>query len=284
MKPFKLSHKIADYQIYAIHDGAISFDAEKLFSVADEKDATFKPIEAHKISIPVNVFLLIGNGKKIMVDTGAGENFGSMYESQLLKQLALFPIKPEEITDIYLTHVHNDHSGGLTINNNRVFKNAVIHVHENELEYWLNDQNLEQARTDVLSPNKNSFINARKALSLYVEQQQIKAFNAQSNFSKGFSLIEMFGHTPGHSLLQLSDSKNTIIFCADMIHSAELQFENPKLHDGFDIDKKKGIENRLNFYKKIADEKIAIAGTHLPYPGVGKLVKEGNSYIFDVKN
>lgn len=201
-------------------------------------------IAAQQIRIPVNVFLLIGHGKKIMIDTGAGENFGSIYKSQLPEQLALIPVKPEEITDIYLTHVHNDHTGGLILSDNRIFKNAVVHVHENELEYWLNNENLEQARTDVLSPNKNSFINAKKALAPYVKHHQIKTFNAESDLSKGLSLIEMFGHTPGHSLFQLSDPTSSLIFCADMVHCAELQFKTPHLQDGFDIDKWKGIENR----------------------------------------
>lgn len=271
---------IAGYDIYTLFDGDIRFDAEKLFSVVNPETGNNQSIATQKINIPVNVFLLIGNGKKILIDTGAGENFGPLYQSQLLVQMSFISINPEEITDIYLTHVHNDHTGGLILNNERVFKNAMIHLHENELQYWLNKTNLKRARTDVLSPNKKSFINAQKALSPYLDNNQIQTFNSNTNFPKGFTLVEMFGHTPGHSLFQISDPKCTLIFCADMVHSSELQFKNPNLQDGFDIDKDKGLVERLRFYSEMADSEIHLAGNHLPYPGLGRLIKEGNSYVF----
>lgn len=271
---------IAGYQIFSVYDGSVTFDAEKLFSLTDETNASTKPVEAQKISIPVHVFLLTGHNRKILIDTGAGENFGPTYQSELIQNLLLLDIKSEQITDIYLTHIHNDHTGGLTLNGHPIFENAVVHVHQNELAYWLNPQNREAARTDVLSPNKQSFINAQKALEPYQIANKIRTFNAASVFPEGFSLIEMFGHTPGHSLFRLSDDVNTLIFCADMVHNAELQFSTPELLDGFDIDTVKGLENRLHFYEKMSHEMHYLAGAHLPSPGIGQLKKVDTRYTF----
>jgi hypothetical protein len=75
--------------------------------------------------------------KLILVDTGAGELLGPKLD-KLPDSLRAAGVQPEQITDILLTHIHPDHSGGLTVGGRRVFPNATVHVNKLELDYWTN--------------------------------------------------------------------------------------------------------------------------------------------------
>lgn len=256
------------YKIYSIFDMAVQIDAANIFSLAHPTP----------IDIPVNVFLLLGGSRKILIDTGGGSNFGPSTKSSLPSGLKTLGLRPSDITDIYLTHIHNDHTGGLVQGHQRVFEQAAIHVHQNELDFWLNDENLTQAKAGVLSASENSFLNAREALTLYLNRHQIRPFTASSTFPPGWRLTEMFGHTPGHSLFTISGGARPLTFCADMVHSAELQFQTPTLFDGFDIDRQKGLSQRLTFYEQASKQRCYLAGAHLPYPGIGILKKLDKHY------
>jgi glyoxylase-like metal-dependent hydrolase (beta-lactamase superfamily II) len=86
------------------------------------------------------------DNKLILVDTGAGELLGPELD-KLPDSLGSVGVQPEQITDILLTHIHPDHSGGLTVGGRTVFPNATVHVNKLELDYWTNKSLGEKLRS-----------------------------------------------------------------------------------------------------------------------------------------
>lgn len=84
----------------------------------------------------VNAFLILAQNRRILVDTGSGKLLGPTV-NKLVASLEGAGVKPGDITDILLTHIHGDHSGGLTVDGKRVFPSATVHVNRVEAEFWL---------------------------------------------------------------------------------------------------------------------------------------------------
>ena len=107
-------------------------DAQKMIVDA------FGPDKGRKTS--VNTFLIYSGGRLALVDTGCGDYMadtgGKMFEN-----LKAAGIKPDDIDTILLTHMHPDHSAGLSDRNSwpPFFPNAELVFHENELAHWEDD-------------------------------------------------------------------------------------------------------------------------------------------------
>jgi glyoxylase-like metal-dependent hydrolase (beta-lactamase superfamily II) len=87
--------------------------------------------EALPVELSINCFLIYTGAQNILVDTGAGELFGSM-SGQLVVNLRAAGYQPEDIDAILLTHIHGDHSGGLSIGGRRIFPKAFVYVDQRD--------------------------------------------------------------------------------------------------------------------------------------------------------
>jgi glyoxylase-like metal-dependent hydrolase (beta-lactamase superfamily II) len=147
------------------------------------------------------------NGKKILIDTGIGSNqnqkFFDIYQPS--NQFD-FSVLSEEITDVFLTHLHFDHCGGAMVGNNPTFKNAT---------YWSNEIHWNSA----IHPNpkeKNSFLkeNFIDLPISFIPHQEVD-FQWLERISIRFN----FGHTQAMMLLWIESDIGSLIYCADTIPS-----------------------------------------------------------------
>src|SRR5258708_1380838 len=128
---------IGDINVTALSDGTVglqildglllnakSGEVEKLLAYNYQKS----PIDA-----TINAFLVRLNGKLILIDAGSAELVGPT-ANKLPDSLRSVGVQPQQITDIFLTHIHPDHSGGLMEGNKMVFPNATVHVDKREVE------------------------------------------------------------------------------------------------------------------------------------------------------
>jgi glyoxylase-like metal-dependent hydrolase (beta-lactamase superfamily II) len=133
--------KIGDIVVTAISDGYLDGNLEVMRNVDVEKahqilkDA-FRP--ARRTS--VNTFLIHSKGRMAIVDTGSG-NYLQPTAGLVQRNLAAAGIDPKSIDTVLLTHMHPDHSAGLTdmSNGQLLFPNAELVMHENEPAHWFDD-------------------------------------------------------------------------------------------------------------------------------------------------
>jgi glyoxylase-like metal-dependent hydrolase (beta-lactamase superfamily II) len=90
------------------------------------RDAMARAHQALPIELSINAFLINTGSALVLVDTDAGELFGP--RGRLIANLRASGYQPEQIDAVLLTHIHGEHSGGLSIGGQRVFPNADIYV------------------------------------------------------------------------------------------------------------------------------------------------------------
>ena len=130
--------KIGDIIVTAVSDGYLDGTLDVMRNVDIEKarqilSDAFRP--ARRTS--VNTFLIRSKGRIAIVDTGSG-NYLQPTAGFVQRSLAAAGIDPKSIDTVLLTHMHPDHSAGLTdmSNGQLLFPNAELVMHENELAHW----------------------------------------------------------------------------------------------------------------------------------------------------
>src|SRR5712672_3274738 len=130
--------KIGKIDVTSLSDGTGGFFV--LDKLAKPKRAEAEKLMAKSwvkqpVDTSVNAFLIKLPGHTILVDTGTGDLLGPKF-AKVPDSLRASGVKPEDITDILVTHIHPDHTGGLTIGGKMVLPTAPVHVNKRELDFW----------------------------------------------------------------------------------------------------------------------------------------------------
>lgn len=267
---------VGDVRVTSLSDGTVRIPAPHLLHTAKPEEV--KELLAAGYASPeypasVNAYLLELPGHLVLVDAGTAELYGPTL-GKLPTSLRNAGFSPDQITDIFLTHIHTDHSGGLVQNGKRVFPNAVVHVEERELDYWMNPAN----ETSVPAYQKRLFTEAAAKIPPYQQSGQIKTFHGPTEFFPGFRAIPAPGHTPGHTFYSLESNGEKIVFWGDIVHVAEVQLVDPAVTIEFDTDEQAAAAQREKAFADAAAKGYLIAPAHVAFPGVGHLRKDGAGY------
>ena len=166
--------------------------------------------------------LLIEEGdKKILIDTGYGNKQNEKFFSHvhlnggegLVEGLANRGIKPEEITDVIITHMHTDHCGGCVIKDE---KNGEYKLLFENANHWVSREHWEWA----INPNyreADAFLK-ENIMPIY-ESGKLKYANENTVISESISIKIYNGHTLGQIIPYIKYKDKTIIFCADQFPS-----------------------------------------------------------------
>jgi glyoxylase-like metal-dependent hydrolase (beta-lactamase superfamily II) len=269
--------KIGAVPVIALSDGTLAFPADELLLNA-------KPGEIHRLLneafdpaplASVNAYLVFLPGKIILIDTGAetllGPTLGKMPAS-----FKAAGIKPTDITDVFLTHIHPDHAGGLMIGDHKVFPNAVVHVEKADLDYWL-DPSAATSAPELIKP---FFAQAELKLRPYLRDGQVQPFHGATEFFSGFRATPAPGHTPGHTCYILESAGQKIMFMGDTTHVMNIQFSDPGIAVKFDSDPTQAVTQRRLEFAGAVQEKYLLAFTHVSFPGVGHLRQAGEHFVW----
>lgn len=225
------------------------------------------------INASINAFLIRLAGRLILVDAGSAELVGPT-TNKLPDSLRAVGVQPEQITDIFLTHIHPDHSGGLMEGNKKVFPNAIIQVDIREVTYWFDKSIAETAA----EPLKTFFSQVDPKVKPYLDSGQLKTFDGATEFFPGFRSQPAYGHTPGHSLYVLENAGEKLVFCGDLGHVEAIQFDDPSVCIKFDSDSVTAAEQRKKTFADAAEHRYLLAFAQVSFPGVGHVRKEGDHY------
>ena len=217
-----------------------------LFS--DASDSLFASLNLPDgIPASVSTFLLQIDGKNILFDAGLGA-FGG----QTMNRMAALGVNPDDINLVYLTHFHVDHIAGMITkdsegNDVKVFKNAGVYAGKVEYDAWMNDI------------PKNDL--QKMVMGIYKDSLHLFAFG--DSLPHGVLALDAVGHTPGHTAFQFSN----LLVVGDLMHGYALQKDHPEINSNYDMDKEKSIESRKRIMQHAHDNKLLMAGMHLPPPG-----------------
>lgn len=216
-------------KIYPIEAGNFKLDGGAMFGVVPKTiwNKTNPADQNNLIDIAARCMLIEDGNRLILIDTGMGdkqsEKFFGYYslwgDHSLDKSLAKYGFHRDEVTDVFMTHLHFDHCGGSVIwNKDRTgyevaFKNAT---------FWSNDNHWEWA-TKPNPREKASFLSEN--ILPMLESGQLKFINrpeADFGFSKelNFDIFYVDGHTEKQMIPYIRYNGKTIVFCADLLATA----------------------------------------------------------------
>lgn len=226
-------------------------ESEKLNPISLFGDVSDSLVESlnmpEGIPASISTFLLQVDGKNILFDAGLGAFGGKM-----LSRLAALGINADNIDIVYLTHFHVDHIAGLVEKDaagidTKAFKNASIYAGKVEYDAWM-----EHIPKNDLQ---------KMVMELYRDSLHLFAFG--DSLPHGVLAIDAIGHTPGHTAFQVSN----LLIIGDLMHGYALQKDHPEINSNYDMDKEKSIESRKRIMQYAKDNKLLMAGMHLPPPG-----------------
>lgn len=216
-------------KIYPIEAGNFKLDGGAMFGVVPKTiwNKTNPADQNNLIDIAARCMLIEDGNRLILIDTGMGdkqsEKFFGYYslwgDHSLDKSLAKYGFHRDEVTDVFMTHLHFDHCGGSVIwNKDRTgyevaFKNAT---------FWSNDNHWEWA-TKPNPREKASFLSEN--ILPMLESGQLKFINrpnADFGFSQelNFDIFYVDGHTEKQMIPHIRYNGKTIVFCADLLATA----------------------------------------------------------------
>ena len=256
---------LGDIEVTALNDGNFMMPVAKVLT--NIKPETLKSDLAKNYLPPeivptsVNGFLVNTGTKLVLIDTGAGKLFGPTL-GNLLASLKASGYTPEQVDEIYITHSHGDHIGGLSADGKPVFPNAVLRMSKTEGEFGLKDES------------------GKSMIQPYVTAGHFKPFEGDVELVPGVRSVNRPGHTPGHSTYVVESKGQKLVLWGDTMHVAAAQFPDPTVTANFDSDSKLAMPARQKIFAEAAANGEWVAGAHLSFPGIGHLRAEGKGYVF----
>ncbi|WDF72560.1 MBL fold metallo-hydrolase [Novosphingobium sp. KACC 22771] len=264
---------VGRFEVTALLDGTHPFPSDKvaLGATSDQVAAALKDafLPLHYEGM-INAFLVNMDGRLVLIDAGAGNLYGK--DGGGLKRAILAAgYAPEQIDDVFITHLHEDHVGGLMLDGQPVFAKAIIHIPRKDGEFWLDSRNAAGVN-DLLKP---FFPAVQKVVAPYQQSGRVLFFDAGAALLPGLTPMAAAGHTPGHTAYLLEDGGQTMLLWGDTVHMAPVQFPDPKVAIRYDWNAAMAIAAREKLMARAAAQGWLVAGAHISFPGIGHIRRKG---------
>lgn len=212
-------------KISVINTGLFKLDGGAMFGVVPKRLwQRLNPPDENNMCTWAMRCLLIENGdQKILIDCGIGdkqdEKFRSHFEphgtDNLLASIADKGLQAEDITDVFLTHLHFDHCGGAVTKN---ADGSLVPTFPNAT-YWSNKKHFDWA----MNPNPRERASFLKENIVPLQEAGVLKFVDEENNKNVFENIDVkfvYGHTEAMMALYIHHSDFTLVYCADVIPSS----------------------------------------------------------------
>jgi len=271
------SIRIGELTGIALKDGGLEFPNDnKILAVGKTPEdvaavLTANGLPTDKLNLTISPLLVKAAGRTLLFDTGAGTNFGPS-AGELSKSLADAGIQADQVTDIFISHAHGDHVGGLiNADGALAFPNAAIHLSAPEWTF-LKDMKEEMAKATG---------NPRHAQMVAAITPKVAAFEPGAELIPGVvKAVPITGHTPGHSGYLIGSGESSLLYIGDSMHHYVISVQKPDWTIAFDGDAPTAQKSRAELIAQSAANKQRIYAVHFPYPGVGKFEQRGEGYVW----
>ena len=209
------------------------------------------------------------------MDTGYGpgpiDHIGG-YRGRLMADLSSKKVNPAEIDVVFISHLHYDHVGWNTVNNDGVwtptFPNAKYIAHQADLNHFRKPELQFSSGVPYISRYIEPLVN----LGVF------ETINKDTNITEDLKAIHTPGHTPGHmSLMVTSLGQSALIQGDAFVHPS--QITNEDWNSLFDTDSDMATDTRRKLLNIVEADNIPMISCHFETPGVGYVIRsQGKRY------
>ena len=252
------------YEVYAIRYATLAgFQVSGLVAGADP---------ARRMDIAMMVWLVEGNGRHILVDSG-------FYREQFMKQwkpvdyvkpseaIARVGLKPEDITDLIITHMHWDHADGVDL-----FPKARTWIQKDELEYYAGSAWQSRGTHGGIDPE-----DVLALVRLNTEGRVGLVNGAAREILPGISCYTGGKHTYASQFVTVNTAAGTVVLASDNMYLYENLEKHAPIAQTLDAESNLRAQDRM---KQLAANPRLIVPGHdpavltrfpNPKPGVAKI-------------
>lgn len=223
----------------------------------------------------ITCFLVRSNGKNFLIDSGLGNRRRPGFpRGRLDETLREVGIEPSEIDIVLNTHMHVDHVGWNTVDNEdgskRVFfPNAEFYFQQAEWDFWMTPENLG-------SPAGEPLVDCVEPL---IETGRIKFFTGETAIDQSLTYLPTPGHTPGHVAIGINSGGERAVVIGDASHHPS-QLVHPDWSPGADTDPVMSAKTRDKLFEMAIAERLTWLAGHWPFPGAGRIVRVEGKRVF----
>jgi glyoxylase-like metal-dependent hydrolase (beta-lactamase superfamily II) len=273
-------------QYFSLEPARFKLDGGAMFGIIPKPlwNKVHPADEHNRIELALRLILIKDGSRNILIDTGIGDYHGEKWESRfgvvgekspLELSLAEIGMKPEEITDLIISHLHFDHVGGIgkMVDGKiePVLKNATVHLHKKHFEYSKNPTVRDEGSFQI-----EYFL---PVIKWYEDNNKIHFIDGmEGDVLPGIKFKCSMGHTP--YLLHAYDEK--MIYMADLIPTSN-HVHIPWVM-GYDISPGVTTVDKKNFLEFIESKHLTMIFEHDPI-FFGSTVKknEKGDFVCDKK-
>ena len=268
---------VGDFSATALRDGTISLPNDnKVFGVGHTPAEVSGLLQAAKLptdhlELSLQPLLVRTADRVMLFDTGAGTNMGAS-AGKLGESMAAAGIAAATVTDIFISHSHGDHVGGLLNSSGALaFPNATIHISAPEWNY-LKGMTAQQA--------SGAGVGQHDKLVAAITPK-VSAFEPGSDIiPDAVKAVDIKGHTPGHSGYMIRSKNKSVFYVGDTVHHFVVSTRKPEWPCGFDGDAATSEASRKAVLGAAAAKGQLIYAFHFPFPGLGKVKSQDAGFVW----
>ena len=274
--------------LYPIESGHFKLDGGAMFGVVPKSiwNKTNPADSKNMIDMAATCLLIEDGDRLILIDTGMGDKqsekfFGYYYQwgdHNLEKSLQKRGFTRDDVTDVFMTHLHFDHCGGsIQWNKDRTdyepaFKNANFWTNRDHWEWATNPNAREKA-----SFLKENILPMQESGRLKYIERVGEAYQDKSEL--GFGILFVDGHTDKQMIPHINYKGKTLVFAADLLPTAG-HVPLPYVM-GYDTRPLLTLPEKEKFLKKAAEENYFLFLEHDPNNKIISLKETEKGVRFD---
>lgn len=256
----------------AVADGSNNYEAWTLFTNAPAEElqqALAKHGLGSELDVPYTCLAVKVDAQWVLVDTGAGVRDG-VQVGQIGQSLVAAGIDPADIKVVILTHGHTDHIGGLTDEKGALqFKEARYIMGKREWDFWNTREKLQEMGWGSIVPYMEDKLGSIAG--------RVELIEGEREIFPGLRVIPAEGHTPGHMVVVFSSGGEELWSMGDaLIHPIHL--EHLDWYTVFDLVPKEAIATKRRLLAAVAHGGTTVHAFHFPFPGIGRVLREGERW------
>ncbi|MEE2754338.1 MAG: MBL fold metallo-hydrolase [Candidatus Latescibacterota bacterium] len=264
--------------ITALSAGRVKMDGGAMFGVIPKPlwSKRITPDERNRVELGMRCLLVETANETILVETGFGgkvteklrEIYGLDEDPGLLKELEQSGKGPEDIDSVILTHLHQDHAGGATLQSGSSYSPAFPNA-----RYIVQSDEWQDAR-EADGQTVNAY-RLEEVLDPLERSGQLDLVGGDTDLENGIHLIVTPGHTRAHQSILIEDGGDALFYVGDLVPTS--LHLRPIYVMAYDLYPRETFFNKEQFLQRAADEGWWVVWPHDPKYAWGKIGRDDNA-------